>query len=55
MRQAATLLKFAQSTTSSQLAAVLTVKAADLKSQLDESMRPYLSLLVPDVELKAAL
>jgi hypothetical protein len=55
MRQAATLLKFAQSTTSPQLAAVLAVKAADLKSQLDESMRPDLSLLVPDVELKAAL
>jgi len=49
-RQAATLLKFAQSTTSPQLAAVLTVKAADLKSQLDESMRPDLSPLAPDVE-----
>ena len=49
-RQAATLLKFAQSTTSPQLAAVLTVKAADLKSQLDESTRPDLSPLAPDVE-----
>jgi hypothetical protein len=44
-RQAATLLKFAQSTTSPQLAAVLAVKAADLKSQLDESTRPDLSPL----------
>jgi len=48
--QAATLLKLAQSTTSCQLAAVLTVKAADLKSQLDESTRPDLSPLAPDVE-----
>jgi hypothetical protein len=46
-RQAATLLKFAQSTTSPQLAAVLAVKAADLKSQLDETTRPDLSLLAP--------
>ena len=48
--QAATLLKFAQSTTNPQLAAVLAVKAADLKSQLDESTRPGLSPLAPDVE-----
>ena len=48
--QAATLLKFAKSTTNPQLAAVLTVKAADLKSQLDESTRPDLSPLAPDVE-----
>jgi hypothetical protein len=48
-RQAATLLKFAQSTTNPQLAAALTVKAADLKSQL-ESARPDLSPLAPDVE-----
>jgi hypothetical protein len=43
--QAATLLKFARSTTSPQLAAVLAVKAADLKSQLDESTRPDTSVL----------
>ena len=49
-RHAATLLKFAQSTTSLQLAAVLAVKAADLKSQLAESTRPDLSPLAPDVE-----
>ena len=48
--QAATLLKFAKSTTNPQLAAVLAVKAADLKSQLDESTRPGLSPLAPDVE-----
>jgi hypothetical protein len=45
-RHAATLLKFAQSITSPQLAAVLAVQAADLKSQLDKSTRP----LAPDVE-----
>jgi hypothetical protein len=36
-RQAATLLKFAQSTSDPQLAAALIEKAADLKSQVDES------------------
>ena len=49
-RQAATLLKFAQSTANPQLAAVLIVKAADLKSQLDESTRPDPSPLAPDIE-----
>jgi hypothetical protein len=51
-RQATTLLKFASSTTNAQLAAVLVEKAADLKSQVDEteplrdqSPRP------PDVEM----
>ena len=53
-RQAATLLKFAQSTTNPQLAAVLTVKAADLKSQLD-SARQDLSPLAPDVEPESSL
>src|SRR5882724_13003678 len=43
--QAATLLMFAQSTTCPQLAAVLTVKAADLKSQLDERARGRTSVL----------
>ena len=37
VRQAATLLKFAKATTNPQFAAVLIEKAADLKSQLDES------------------
>jgi hypothetical protein len=49
--RASTLLKFAQSTTNPQLAAVLVEKAAALKSQLDESnARPDLSQLAPDVE-----
>ena len=50
MRQATTLLTFAQSTNNRQLAAVLIVKAADLKSKLDESMRPDPSPLAPDAE-----
>jgi hypothetical protein len=37
VRQAATLLKFAKATTNPQLAAILIGKAADLKSQVDES------------------
>ena len=37
MRQVTALLKFAQETTNPQLAAVLIEKAADLKSQVDES------------------
>jgi hypothetical protein len=50
-RQAATLLQFAQSTSNPELAAVLIVKAADLKSQLDESnLTADLSPLPPDVE-----
>ena len=49
-RQAATLLQFAQSTSNPELAAVLIVKAANLKSQLDESTRPDRSPLAPDVE-----
>jgi len=36
-RQATTLLKFAKSTTNPQLAVILIEKAADLKSQVDES------------------
>jgi hypothetical protein len=50
-RQAATLLKFAKSTTNPQLAAVLIEKAAELNSQIDES--PPIqdkSPLAPDVE-----
>ena len=37
VRQATTLLKFAKETKNPQLAAVLIEKAADLKSQVDES------------------
>ena len=48
-RQARTLLKFAQSTSNPQLAAVLVDKAIALKSRVDES-RPGLSPLAPDVE-----
>ena len=40
MRQATTLLKFAKSTTNPGLAAALIEKAADLKSQVDETMPP---------------
>jgi hypothetical protein len=37
VRQAGTLLKFAKATTNPQLAAILIGKAADLKSQVDDS------------------
>jgi hypothetical protein len=51
VRQAATLLRFAKTTTNPDLAAGLTVKAADLKSQVDEaSALPDLSPRAPDVE-----
>ena len=49
-RQATTLLKFAKSTKNPDLAAVLIEKAADLKSQIDETMPPDPSPLPPDVE-----
>jgi hypothetical protein len=49
-RQATTLLKFAKSTNNPELAAVLIEKAADLKSQVDETMPPDPSPLAPDVE-----
>ena len=50
-RQATTLLKFAKSTKNPDLAAVLIKRAADLKSQLDETMPPAdQSPLAPDVE-----
>jgi len=49
-RQATTLLKFAKSTNNPDLAAVLIEKAADLKSQVDETMSPDPSPLAPDVE-----
>ena len=49
-RQATTLLKFAKSTNNPELAAVLIEKAADLKSQVDETMPSDPSPLAPDVE-----
>src|SRR4051794_22007100 len=50
-RQATTLLKFAKSTTDAKLAALLVEKAADLKSQVDESYPPAdQSPRAPDVE-----
>jgi len=50
-RQATTLLKFANSTTNPQLAAVLVEKAAHLKSQVDEADPPQdQSPWPPDVE-----
>jgi hypothetical protein len=51
VRQAATLLKFAKATTNPQLAAVLIEKAADLKSQVDESStKPEPNAQAPDVQ-----
>jgi hypothetical protein len=51
LRQAATLLEFAQSTNDPKLAAALIEKAADLLSQLDESSaRPDRSPQAPDIE-----
>ena len=50
-RQAKTLLQFANSTRNTRLAAVLVEKAADLKSQIDEtSLPPDKSPRAPDVE-----
>jgi hypothetical protein len=50
-RQATTLLKFANSTTNAKLAAVLVEKAANLKSQVDETSPPAdQSPRAPDVE-----
>jgi len=40
VRQAAILLRFARSTSDPQLAAALVEKAADLKSQVDETIPP---------------
>jgi hypothetical protein len=50
-RQAASLLRFARSTSNPQLAALLIQKAADLKSQVDPQPRlDDKSPLPPDVE-----
>ena len=48
--QAAALLKFAKETTNPQLAAVLIEKAADLKSQVDESSTPGPTAQALDVD-----
>jgi hypothetical protein len=53
-RQAATLLKFAQSSTDPAVAAALIEKAADLKSQADESDVPDPTPLAPDIEPPSA-
>ena len=49
-RQATMLLKFAKSTNNPDLAAVLVEKAADLKSQVDESGTPDPTPRAPDIE-----
>jgi hypothetical protein len=50
VRQVATLLKLAQTTTDPKVSAALVDKAAELKSQLDESGLPDPTPLAPDVE-----
>lgn len=50
VRQAATLLKFARSTTNPELSAVLIERAADLRSRVDETNAVDQSLMAPDVE-----
>jgi hypothetical protein len=51
VRQVASLLKFTKETTNPQLAAVLIEKAADLKSQGDESsMTPDPTPQAPDAQ-----
>jgi hypothetical protein len=49
-RQAATLLKFAQSVSDPKVAAGLVEKAADLKAQVDETKGPDPSPQAPDVD-----
>jgi hypothetical protein len=51
-RQAATLLKFAQSSSDPQVVAALVEKAAELKSHVDKT--PDQCLRAPDVEPPAA-
>jgi len=51
VRQAATLVEFAQATNDPKLAAALIERASNLLGQIDESsMRPDLSPLAPDIE-----
>jgi len=52
-RQASMLLKFAKATTDPNIAAALVEKAADLKSQVDDSSVPDPTPLAPDVEPSA--
>jgi hypothetical protein len=52
-RQASMLLKFAKATTDPTIAAALVEKAADLKSQVDDSSVPNPTPLAPDVEPSA--
>jgi hypothetical protein len=49
-RQAATLLRFARSTSNPELAATLIERAADLKAQIDAVEKPNPSPHAPDVE-----
>ncbi len=53
VRQAATLLKFAQSTANPELSAVLIEKAVELKSRVDGPNAADNSLRAPDVEPEA--
>ncbi len=53
IRQTMWLLKFAKSTKSPELAAVLVEKAADFKAQIDETPLPDRSPKPPDVECPA--
>jgi hypothetical protein len=54
MRQAEVLFKLAKSTSDPKVAAALIEKAADLKSQVDDSTLPDPTALAPDVQrLKA--
>ena len=50
VRQAAILLNFAKATTDSNVSAALIDKAADLKSQVDETGERERTPLAPDVE-----
>jgi hypothetical protein len=52
-RQASMLLKFAKATTDPNIAAALVEKAADLKSQVDDSSVPDPTPLAPEVEPSA--
>jgi hypothetical protein len=55
VRQAATLLRFAKSTQDPKMAAALLEKAADFKSQVEETTpSPDLAPLAPDPEPPAA-
>jgi hypothetical protein len=52
-RQAATLLKYARSTSDPKIAAALLEMAVELSSQLDETAPPDSSPRAPDVERPA--